>query len=205
MGNLLVGMVGNMTSFLAQHSDFILNTTVSEEACPNNLAPTSSTTAQLAMGDAVAVCLIKLRGFTSQDFAKYHPGGALGKKLYLQVDDLIKHDLPKVSSAASVTEVIVEISSKRVGATIVVENNTLVGIITDGDLRRMLEKGLSMETTVAADIMSKNPKTIQSSSLAVEAFQMMEMADIMQLIVVDEQLTPQGIIHLHDILKEGIF
>ncbi|MFT6844110.1 MAG: arabinose-5-phosphate isomerase [Flavobacteriales bacterium] len=205
MGNLLVGMVGNMTSFLAQHSDFILNTTVSEEACPNNLAPTSSTTAQLAMGDAVAVCLIKLRGFTSQDFAKYHPGGALGKKLYLQVDDLIKHDLPKVSSTASVTDVIVEISSKRVGATIVVENNTLVGIITDGDLRRMLEKGLSMETTVAADIMSKNPKTIPSSSLAVEAFQMMEMADIMQLIVVDEQLTPQGIIHLHDILKEGIF
>jgi len=205
MGNILVGMVGNMQSFLALHSDMILNTTVAEEACPNNLAPTSSTTAQLAMGDAVAVCLMKLKGFTSSDFAKYHPGGALGKKLYLRVEDLLREDLPQVASSASIKEVIVEISSKRLGATTVVDNGKLVGIITDGDLRRMLEKGLSIDTTLASDVMSSSPKTILSDALAVEAFQIMESVNIMQLIAVDEQQIPKGIIHLHDILKEGIF
>jgi arabinose-5-phosphate isomerase len=205
MGNILVGMVGNMQSFLALQSDMILNTTVAEEACPNNLAPTSSTTAQLAMGDAVAVCLMKLKGFTSSDFARYHPGGALGKKLYLRVEDLLREDLPQVALSASIKEVIVEISSKRLGATTVVNNNKLVGIITDGDLRRMLEKGLSIDTTLASDVMSSSPKTILFDALAVEAFQVMESANIMQLIAVDEQQIPKGIIHLHDILKEGIF
>lgn len=205
MGNLLIGMVGNLQSFLALQSDMILNTTVAEEACPNNLAPTSSTTAQLAMGDAVAVCLMKLKGFTSNDFAKYHPGGALGKKLYLRVEDLIREELPQVQKSATIKQVIVEISSKRLGATTVIENNKLVGIITDGDLRRMLEKGLSIEATLASDVMSNKPKTISTDALAVEAFQIMESANIMQLIAVDEQQIPKGIIHLHDILKEGIF
>jgi arabinose-5-phosphate isomerase len=205
MGNILVGMVGNMQSFLALQSDMILNTTVAEEACPNNLAPTSSTTAQLAMGDAVAVCLMKLKGFTSSDFARYHPGGALGKKLYLRVEDLLRSELPQVALRATIREVIVEISSKRLGATAVIDNKKLVGIITDGDLRRMLEKGLSIETTLASDVMSSSPKTILVDALAVEAFQVMESANIMQLIAVDEEQIPKGIIHLHDILKEGIF
>lgn len=205
MGNILVGMVGNMQSFLALQSDMILNTTVAEEACPNNLAPTSSTTAQLAMGDAVAVCLMKLKGFTSSDFARYHPGGALGKKLYLRVEDLLRSELPQVALSATIREVIVEISSKRLGATAVIDAKKLVGIITDGDLRRMLEKGLSIETTLASDVMSSSPKTILVDALAVEAFQVMESANIMQLIAVDEEQIPKGIIHLHDILKEGIF
>ena len=160
MGNLLIGMVGNLQSFLALQSNMVLNTTVAEEACPNNLAPTSSTTAQLAMGDAVAVCLMKLKGFTSNDFAKYHPGGALGKKLYLRVEDVLREELPQVDRSATIKQVIVEISSKRLGATTVIEGNKLIGIITDGDLRRMLEKGLSIETTLASDVMSATPKTI---------------------------------------------
>lgn len=205
MGNLLIGMVGNLQSFLALQSNMVLNTTVAEEACPNNLAPTSSTTAQLAMGDAVAVCLMKLKGFTSNDFAKYHPGGALGKKLYLRVEDVLREELPQVDRSATIKQVIVEISSKRLGATTVIEGNKLIGIITDGDLRRMLEKGLSIETTLASDVMSATPKTILVDALAVEAFQIMESANIMQLIAVDEQQIPKGIIHLHDILKEGIF
>lgn len=204
MGNLLIGMVGNMESFLAQHSDLTLNTTVAEEACPNNLAPTSSTTAQLAMGDALAVCLMKLKGFSSSDFAKYHPGGALGKKLYLKVDDLIKEKLPVVLPNARLKEIIVEISSKRLGATTVVKDGSLLGIITDGDLRRMLEKDINMDTIVAEQLMTTSPKTIPAGALAVEAFQLMESCNIMQLIVTDEN-GPKGIIHLHDILKEGIF
>lgn len=204
-GNTLIAMVGNTSSFLALEADFVLNTSVSKEACPNNLAPTTSTTAQLAMGDALAVCLIEWHGFTAADFAKFHPGGALGKKLYLKVGDLSKqHKAPQVSASASLKEVIVEISSKMLGVTAVVnEKGTLEGIITDGDLRRMLEKDVPTKAITAKDIMSLHPKMIQQDQLAINALEMMRLHDITQLLVMNGARY-QGIIHLHDLIREGI-
>ncbi|MDQ0105466.1 arabinose-5-phosphate isomerase [Chitinophaga terrae (ex Kim and Jung 2007)] len=204
-GNKLVAMVGNTDSFLAREADYVLNTTVSQEACPNNLAPTTSTTAQLAMGDALAVCLIEYHGFTAADFAKFHPGGALGKKLYLKVADLSKlHQAPQVTLTSSLREVIVEISSKMLGVTAVLnEEGHLQGIITDGDLRRMLEKNVPTANVQAKDIMSLNPKVIQQDELAINALDMMRQHDITQLLVMDGNRY-QGIIHLHDLIREGI-
>jgi arabinose-5-phosphate isomerase len=203
--NVLIGMVGNTDSYLAIQSDIVLNTTVSQEACPNNLAPTSSTTAQLVMGDAIAVCLMELKGFGSDDFAKFHPGGTLGKKLYLRVSDIyIKNEKPVLLKEKSLKEVIVEISSKRLGATAVVdEKNKLLGIITDGDLRRMLEKDISIEKITAADIMTTTPKTIGADELAVDALDLMRKKSITQLVVIDGEKY-LGFIHLHDLIREGL-
>ena len=204
-GNTIIGMIGTIDSYLAKHSDIILNTTVEQEACPNNLAPTTSTTAQLVMGDALAVCLMELNGFNSDDFAKFHPGGSLGKKLYLRVDDLYKdNEKPSVGPAQSLKEVIVEITSKRLGVTAVVdEQNDLLGIITDGDLRRMLEKGGSLEKITAKDVMTPDPKTIEADALAVDALDLMRKKEITQLVVINKQKY-LGIIHLHDLVKEGL-
>lgn len=203
--NKLIALVGNMDSYLAQQADYILNCTVEKEACPNNLAPTSSTTAQLAMGDALAVCLLDYRGFSSKDFAKYHPGGALGKKLYLKVGDIsIQNQKPQVTPGDSLKSVIMEISSKRLGATAVIENNKLVGVITDGDLRRMLEKVDSIDSLKASDIMNRSPKKIEADELALNAMRLLEQYSITQLVVTDNNKY-HGFIHLHDLLKEGIF
>ena len=204
-GNKVIGMVGNMASFLALKSDHVLNTTVEQEACPNNLAPTTSTTAQLAMGDAVAVCLMEKRGFAIEDFAKLHPGGALGKKLYLRVADLCEdNEKPAVQTEQSVKEVIMEMTRKRLGVTAVLNAaGNLVGIITDGDLRRMLEKTDSIEKVQAKDIMSINPKTIASTEMAVNALDVMRQNAITQLIVADGN-NYKGVIHLHDLVKEGL-
>ena len=204
LGNKLIALVGNTDSYLAKHADYIIDTTVEKEACPNNLAPTSSTTAQLVMGDALAVCLFESRGFTAEDFAKFHPGGSLGKQLYLKVSDLyINNESPKVSINDNINHVIIEISSKRLGATAVLDNEKLVGIITDGDLRRMLQKNTSIDGLLAKDIMSQSPKTIEDDILAVDALQIMRNSNITQILVVrkDKYL---GVVHLHDILKEGI-
>jgi arabinose-5-phosphate isomerase len=193
-----------MTSFLAKSSDLVLNTTVDAEACPNNLAPTNSTTAQLVMGDALAVCLMELRDFKAADFAKYHPGGALGKKLLLRVNDMLEHALkPNVSPDTPIKQVIFEISEKRLGVTAVIENKKVVGIITDGDIRRMLNNRDSIAGVIAQDIMTKNPKTITSTTMVIDAFNMMEDFAITQLVVVDYGEF-KGILHIHDILKEGI-
>lgn len=204
-GNKIIALVGNEESFLAQSADYVLNTFVPAEACPNNLAPTSSTTAQLVMGDALAMTLLKLRGFTSEDFAKYHPGGALGKRLYTRVRDLVDRSLsPRVSLDASLEEVIIEISSKLLGATAVVDNNgTMLGIITDGDLRRMLQKGGDTANIKAREIMTAGPKTIEADELAVKAFNMMERYKITQLVAL-EKGKYIGMIHIHDILREGV-
>ena len=205
-GNKIIAITGNIDSFLGTNADFTLNTFVEKEACPNNLAPTTSTTAQLVMGDALAVCLLELRGFTSSDFAKYHPGGALGKRLYLRVSDLIlKNELPKVAKNDTITKVIIEISEKRLGVTAVVENDKIIGIITDGDIRRMLSKTTKIDSFVADDIMGKNPKTIDKEAMAVEALDLMENNNITQLLVVDENNNYAGVVHLHDLIKEGIF
>jgi arabinose-5-phosphate isomerase len=203
--NILIGMVGSTESYLAGQSDIILNTTVSQEACPNNLAPTSSTTAQLVMGDALAICLMEMKGFNSDDFAKFHPGGTLGKKLYLRVADLyINNEKPKLAKDRSLKEVIVEISSKRLGATAVVDNNNiLLGIITDGDLRRMLEKNISLDGVTAADIMTATPKSIGADELAVVALDLMRKRSITQLVVVENEKY-LGFIHLHDLIREGL-
>lgn len=204
-GNILIGMVGNTASYLALQSDIVLNTTVSQEACPNNLAPTSSTTAQLVMGDALAVSLMELKGFGSDDFAKFHPGGILGKKLYLRVSDLYIHnEKPSVRDDASLKEVIVEISTKRLGATAVIDRvGKCVGIITDGDLRRMLEKNIPIDSATAADIMTRKPKAINSDQLAVDALDLLRKKGITQLLVKKggEYL---GILHLHDLIREGL-
>ena len=203
-GNTLIAITGNMTSFLAKGSDFILNTTVDAESCPNNLAPTNSTTAQLVMGDALAVCLMEMRDFKPEDFAIYHPGGALGKKLLLRVKDMLEHSLkPMVSPDASIKKVIFEISEKRLGVTAVVENNKVIGIITDGDIRRMLSDRDTFADLTAKDIMTKNPKMTTSSAMVVDALNIMEDFSITQLVVVDES-EYKGVLHLHDILKEGI-
>lgn len=204
-GNVLIAMVGNTESYLARHASIILNTTVEQEACPNNLAPTSSTTAQLVMGDALAICLMQLKGFQSEDFAKFHPGGALGKKLYLRVADLYAdNERPKVLADESLKEVIVEMTAKRLGITAVVDaDDSLLGIITDGDLRRMLEKSIAIDTIRAGDIMTANPKTIGPDELAVGALDMLRKNEISQL-AVTEKGKYLGIIHLHDLIREGL-
>jgi arabinose-5-phosphate isomerase len=204
-GNTLISMVGNTESFLATAADIVLNTTVSKEACPNNLAPTSSTTAQMVMGDVLAVCLMKLNGFSGQDFAKFHPGGNLGKRLYLRVADLyITNETPRVQPTASLKEVIVEITEKRLGVTAVTDkDNKVIGIITDGDLRRMLEKSDNIQSVTAKDILSPHPKTVQPSLLAVEALDVLRNNDISQL-VVEENGVYLGILHIHDLVREGI-
>jgi arabinose-5-phosphate isomerase len=202
--NILIAITGNMSSFLAQGSDIVLNTTVDSESCPNNLAPTNSTTAQLVMGDALAVCLMEMRDFKAEDFAVYHPGGALGKKLLLRVKDMLENSLkPIVAPDAPIKKVIFEISEKRLGVTAVVENNKVIGIITDGDIRRMLNERDSFAEVTAQDIMTKNPKTTTSEAMVIDAFHMMENFKITQLIVVDDSEF-KGVLHLHDILKEGI-
>lgn len=206
-GNKIVAITGNIDSFLGKNADFPLNTFVEKEACPNNLAPTTSTTAQLVMGDAIAVCLLKLNNFSSKDFAKYHPGGALGKQLYLRVSDLIKNNqVPQVSENDSVAKVIVEISEKRLGVTAVLNaKNAIVGIITDGDIRRMLSKSTTIESFTAKDIMGKNPKTILNDAMAVEALERLENNNITQILVTDLENKYIGVVHLHDLIKEGIF
>ena len=205
-GNKIIAITGNIDSFLGKNADYTLNTFIEKEACPNNLAPTTSTTAQLVMGDALAVCLLELKGFSSSDFAKYHPGGALGKRLYLRVADLIKNnELPKVSENDSIVKVIVEISKKRLGVTAVVENNKILGIITDGDIRRMLTKSTEINHLKAKDIMSKNPKTIREDSMAIEALERLEQNSITQILVTDIEHNYIGVVHLHDLIKEGIF
>ena len=205
MGSVLVALVSNTSSYLAEHADFVLDATISEEACPHNLAPTTSTTAHLALGDALAVCLLEARGFTSDDFAKYHPGGSLGKQLYLKVEDVIsKNQIPVVDADADLAQVIVEISGKRLGATAVVtDDQKLIGIITDGDLRRMLQKSLDIQNLKARDIMTSNPKTISKDEFAVRAFNLMRNHNITQLVAVDGDKIA-GFVHIHDLMKEGI-
>jgi arabinose-5-phosphate isomerase len=204
-GNPVIGMVGNVDSYLAKQSDYVLNTTVSQEACPNNLAPTSSTTAQMVMGDALAVALMEKRGFSSSDFAKFHPGGALGKKLYLRVSDLSVHnEQPKVMANTLLKDVIIEISKKRLGVTAVVnDQNELLGVITDGDLRRMLEKTIAIDKISASEIMTQSPKTIEGDALAIDAMELMRNNNISQLLVTEGRQY-LGVIHLHDLIKEGL-
>ena len=202
--NLLIAITGNMSSYLAQGADIVLNTTVESESCPNNLAPTNSTTAQLVMGDALAICLMEMRDFKAEDFAVYHPGGALGKKLLLRVKDMLENSLkPMVAPDAPIKKVIFEISEKRLGVTAVVENKKVIGIITDGDIRRMLNDRDSFADLTAKDIMTKNPKTTTSEAMVIDAFHLMENFKITQLVVVDDSEF-KGVLHLHDILKEGI-
>jgi arabinose-5-phosphate isomerase len=204
-GNKLIAMVGNVTSYLAKQADFILDTSVEREACPNNLAPTSSSTAQLVIGDALAVSLLNARGFSSRDFARFHPGGSLGKRLYLRVSDLYVHNLrPSVETEENIKNVIIEISAKRLGATAVLKQGKLAGIITDGDLRRMLEKKLDLSSIKAGDIMGTNPKTVRSEMLAAEALEIMKENKITQLLVVDETDNYLGFIHIQDMIREGI-
>lgn len=204
-GNTLIAMVGNIDSYLAKQSDIVLNTTVEQEACPNNLAPTTSTTAQLVMGDTLAVCLMEYKGFQSDDFAKFHPGGTLGKKLYLRVSDLyINNEKPFVSPDQSLKEAIIEMTKKRLGVTAVTDTDgILLGIITDGDLRRMLKEEIKIDAVKAADIMTKNPKTIGPDELAVDALDILRKNQITQLVVADKNVY-LGIIHLHDLIKEGL-
>lgn len=205
-GNTLIGMIGNRNSFLAKESDYILDTTVSKEACPNNLAPTSSTTAQMVMGDALAVCLMELNQFTDKDFARYHPGGNLGKRLYLKAGDVYRqNEKPFVYTDTSLKDVIIQISKGRLGATAVVDKeNKLKGIVTDGDVRRMLEHTSDLSIVKATDIYNANAKTIQPQILAVEALEMLKRFDISQLIVTDDKGIYLGILHLHDLIREGI-
>ena len=205
IGNPLIAMVGKIPSSLSEGASYILNTTVSQEACPNNLAPTASTTAQMAMGDALAVCLMEAKGFSADDFAKFHPGGALGKKLYLRVNDLSKlNEKPAVDEMSTLREVIVEITKKRLGLTAVLnERKELTGVITDGDLRRMLEKGVDLEKTTAKDIMGISPKTVNQEALAVHALDIMRKNNITKLLVAEEK-NYVGVIHLHDLIREGL-
>jgi arabinose-5-phosphate isomerase len=204
-GSKLVALISNTNSYLAKQADFVLNATIAEEACPNNLAPTTSTTAHLAMGDALAVCLLEMRNFSSRDFAEYHPGGALGKQLYLKVSDIYTNNqLPVVGPDTSVHEALIEISTKRLGCTAVIgADQTLLGIITDGDLRRMLQKNTNIGHLKASDIMTKSPKVIEKNEYAVKALHMMQEKSITQLAVVEKEKLV-GFIHLHDLLKEGI-
>ncbi len=202
--NFLIAIVGNKNSYLATHSDKILDVTINKEACPNNLAPTTSTTAQLAMGDALAVCLLEMKEFSSKDFARFHPGGTLGKRLYLRVKDIFtQNQVPKVKVTEKMQNVILEISSKRLGATAVLKNDKLIGVITDGDLRRMLEKYTDFANLTAEDIMTANPRTIEEEKLVVDALTIMRENNITQLPVLKNNKYV-GVIHLHDILKEGI-
>jgi len=202
--NKMIAITGNTDSYLGQQADYVLNTFVEKEACPNNLAPTTSTTAQLVMGDALAICLLELRGFSSKDFAKYHPGGALGKKLYLRVSDLSSiNQKPQVTPDTKLKDVIIEISEKMLGVTAVVENQEIVGIITDGDLRRMLSTTDSFMGLTAKDVMSRSPKRIDNNAMAVDAMELLEEHGISQLLVEDEGKYA-GVVHLHDLIKEGI-
>lgn len=202
--NKLIAITGNKDSFLGQQSDFVLNAYVEKEACPNNLAPTTSTTAQLVLGDALAICLLNLRGFSSKDFAKYHPGGALGKKLYLRVSDITSQNLkPMVSPETNVRDVIVEISEKMLGVTAVIEKEKIIGIVTDGDIRRMLKNHESFVQLTARDIMSKNPKTIDNDAMAVDALDMLEENKITQLIALENEKYA-GVVHIHNLIREGI-
>jgi arabinose-5-phosphate isomerase len=203
-GNPLIAITGNKNSFLGEESDFVFNSYVDKEVCPNNLAPTTSTTAQLVIGDALAVCLLQMRDFSSDDFAKYHPGGALGKKLFLTVRDLaMTNEKPNVGLNSNIKDVIIEISEKRLGVSAVVEQNKIKGIITDGDLRRMLAKTENFTNLSAIDIMTKNPKSIDINAMAVDAMQLMEKHEITQLLVTDNEMYA-GVVHLHDLMKEGI-
>ena len=203
-GNPLIAITGNINSFLGEESDFVFNSYVDKEVCPNNLAPTTSTTAQLVIGDALAVCLLQMKDFSSDDFAKYHPGGALGKKLFLTVRDLaMKNEKPNVGLNSNIKDVIIEISEKRLGVSAVIEQNKIKGIITDGDLRRMLAKTENFTNLSAIDIMTKNPKSIDINAMAVDAMQLMEKHEITQLLVTDNKMYV-GVIHLHDLMKEGI-
>lgn len=202
--NTIIAITGNKDSFLGKQADFILNTYIEKEACPNNLAPTTSTTAQLVMGDALAICLLELRGFSSKDFAKYHPGGALGKRLYLRVSDITaENQRPAVTPETEITKVIVEISEKMLGATAVIDEGEIVGVITDGDLRRMLSSTQNFTQLKARDIMGKSPKTIANKAMAVDAMELMEKHQVSQLIA-EENGAYKGIIHLHNLIKEGI-
>ena len=203
-GNPLIAITGNKNSFLGEESDFVFNSYVDKEVCPNNLAPTTSTTAQLVIGDALAVCLLQMKDFSSDDFAKYHPGGALGKKLFLTVRDLaMTNEKPNVGLNSNIKDVIIEISEKRLGVSAVVEQNKIKGIITDGDLRRMLAKTENFTNLSAIDIMTKNPKSIDINAMAVDAMQLMEKHEITQLLVTDNEMYA-GVVHLHDLMKEGI-
>lgn len=202
--NKLIGMTGSLDSYLAQQADFVLNTYVEKEACPHNLAPTTSTTAQMVIGDALAICLLEIKGFTSNDFAKYHPGGALGKRLYLRVSDLVANNQkPEVDSNTPVKKVIVEISEKMLGVTAVTENGEIVGIVTDGDIRRMLNRYDNISGLTAKDIMTSNPKTISVHLLAIEALKLMQNKGISQLLGVDGK-EYSGVVHLHNLINEGI-
>lgn len=203
-GNKLIAILGNTDSYLAKQADFIVDTTVEKEACPNNLAPTASTTAQLVMGDALAISLLELRGFSPDDFAKFHPGGTLGKRMFLRVEDLAVNNLaPKVQVSETIANVIIEISSKRLGATAVLDNDKLVGIITDGDLRRMIQNHADFQQLKAMDVMTRHPKSIDKDEMVVDALNIMREKNITQLPVTDKDIYV-GVIHLHDILKEGI-
>ena len=202
--NKLIAMTGNTDSFLAKQADYILNTHVEKEACPNGLAPTTSTTAQLVMGDALAIVLLEIKGFTSSDFAKYHPGGSLGKRLYLRVSDLVsKNQVPSVQQDEEVKKVIVEISKKMLGVTAVLDREKVVGIVTDGDIRRMLNKYDNIKGLTAKDIMTTNPKTISANTLAIKALEQMQKKGISQLLAMDND-TYIGVIHLHNLINEGI-
>lgn len=203
--NVVIAMVSERNSYLGEHADFVLYAHADREACPHNLAPTNSTTAQLVMGDALAMCLLEQRKFSSADFAKYHPGGALGKRMYLRVSDICNQQkAAKVFANQSITDVIIEISTKRMGATAVVnEQNELLGVITDGDLRRMLEKSTEIDSLCAQDIMTKNPKSVTLDEMAITAFEIMEKNNITQLVVINENQYV-GLVHLHDLLKEGM-
>ncbi|MDC1188854.1 KpsF/GutQ family sugar-phosphate isomerase [Flavobacteriales bacterium] len=204
-GNKVIAIVGNLKSDLGQKSDWVFNSSVKKEACSNNLAPTSSTTAQMALGDALAVALINMRGFTSIDFAKSHPGGALGKKFYLKIDEIVaKNERPQVKLSSTINEVIYEMSSKRLGATAVVKEEKVIGIITDGDIRRMIEKTKDLTNVKAQDIMGNNPLSLPLGALASEAMRIVKEKNIMHLVIVDEQNKYVGIIHLHDLINEGI-
>lgn len=203
--NVFIAITGNVKSYLAQQSDYVLNTTVAKEACPNNLAPTTSTTAQLVMGDALAICLLQMRGFTAEDFARYHPGGALGKQLYLTVDDLyLKNEMPFVYTDTILQDVILEISSKRLGATAVINaRGYLLGVITDGDLRRLMSKKFDLQKTTARQIMTASPKSVQLGTMAVDALEIMRSKNITQLPVLTGK-TYLGMVHIHNLLDEGI-
>jgi arabinose-5-phosphate isomerase len=204
-GSKLIAMVGNLNSFLAKESDFVLNASISKEACPHDLAPTTSTTAALALGDALAICLLEMREFSSKDFAKFHPGGSLGRKLYLKVSDIYPHhSIPVVKDDAKIKSIIMEISSKRLGAAAVInKKKELIGVITDGDLRRMLNKYKDLSKIKAVDIMTVSPKTIDADEYAVNALKMMQDKNITQLIVVKNNKLA-GFVHIHDLLKEGL-
>lgn len=203
-GNVLIGMLGAVDSDLAKQADYILNTSVDKEACPHNLAPTTSTTAQLAMGDALAICLLEAREFNTEDFARYHPGGSLGKRLYLKAGDLaLKNERPSIAPTAAVKDVIIEISKNRLGAVVVIADEKILGVITDGDIRRMLEKYTNLEHITAADLMNINPKKIDKNELALLALELIKKNNITQLLVTENDAY-YGMIHLHDLLQEGI-